>query len=363
MDEAMGRRTVSGLLVTKGGSILVFREESPRHKATACCTRLGCSSKLFPNKDRKMCKTSKETEAPQRSQVLRKSNRMSPQGSISYDRSTSRNAASTYGETDNVPRRRQNAGRDLLARLKERVNSSRKHSLSGGSSPCLSSANTYNSSSLSSSRSISRSICQPASRMRKNEGRIAEAARMHRPRDSSGSARGDVLTRNSNQDPSGMLLSRSLFRHRNGHQRGPISSSEDILDDSNEYWRFDVDESEEVEDYYVFNDQHRGMRMDIDDMSYEELLALGERIGTVSTGLSDGALSECLKRSLYVPTDSTSHEDGDLKCIICQEEYFSDVEVAKMACKHYYHVSCIQQWLGQKNWCPICKSVASAVSS
>ncbi|CAO2187583.1 unnamed protein product [Urochloa humidicola] len=358
MDEAMGRRTVSGLLVTKGGSILVFREESPRHKATACCTRLGCSSKLFPNKDRKMCKTSKETEAPQRSQVLRKSNRMSPQGSISYDRSTSRNAASTYGETDNVPRR-ENAGRDLLARLKERVNSSRKRSLSGGSSPCLSSANTSNSGSLSSSRSI----CQPASRMRKNEGRIAEAARMHRPRDSSGSARGDVLTRNSNQDPSGMLLSRSLFRHRNGHQRGPISSSEDSLDDSNEYWRFDVDESEEVEDYYVFNDQHRGMRMDIDDMSYEELLALGERIGTVSTGLSDGALSECLKRSLYVPTDSTSHEDGDLKCIICQEEYFSGVEVAKMACKHYYHVSCIQQWLGQKNWCPICKSVASAVSS
>ena len=50
----------------------------------------------------------------------------------------------------------------------------------------------------------------------------------------------------------------------------------------------------------------------------QELLALGERIGTVSTGLSDGALSECLKRSIYVPTTSTIHEDGDLKCIICQ---------------------------------------------
>ncbi|PAN34324.1 hypothetical protein PAHAL_6G084700 [Panicum hallii] len=361
MDEAMGRRTASGLLVTKGGSILLFREESPRHKASVCCTRLGCSSKLFPNKDMKMHKTSKETSGPQRSQVLRKSNRMSPQGSISYDGSTGRDAASTFGEADNKPRRRENAGRDLLARLKERVNASRKRSLSGGSSPCLSPSNTSNSGSLS-SRSISRSICRPASRMRKDGGRVAEAVRMHRARDSSGSTREDVR-RNSNQDPSGRCLSRSLFRHRTGIQRGPVSSLEDSLDDSNEYWRFDMDESEEVEDYYVFNDRHRGMRMDIDDMSYEELLALGERIGTVSTGLSDGALSECLKRSIYVPTTSTSHEDGDLKCIICQEEYFSGVEVAKMACEHYYHVTCIQQWLGQKNWCPICKSVASAVSS
>ncbi|RLN04351.1 E3 ubiquitin-protein ligase RLIM-like [Panicum miliaceum] len=349
----MGRRTASGLLVIKGGSILLFREESPRHKASACCTRLGCSSKLFPNKDRKMHKTSKETSAPQRSQVLRKSNRMSPQGSISYDGSTGRNATSTFGEADNKPRRRENAGRDLLARLKERVNASRKRSLNGGSSPCLSSSNTSNSGSLSS---------QPASRMRKDGGRVAEAVRLHRARDSSGSTREDV-PRNSNQDPSGRFLSRSLFRHRTGIQRGPVSSLENSLDDSNEYWRFDMDESEEVEDYYVFSDRHMGMRMDIDDMSYEELLALGERIGTVSTGLSDGALSECLKRSIYVSTTSTSHEDGDLKCIICQEEYFSGVEVSKMACEHYYHVTCIQRWLGQKNWCPICKSVASAVSS
>ncbi|CAD6265806.1 unnamed protein product [Miscanthus lutarioriparius] len=354
----MGRRTVSGLLVTKGGSILVFREESPRHKATACCTRLGCSSKLFPNKDRKTRRASMETSALQRSQVLRKSNRISPQGSISYDRSTNRNTASTFGETDNVPRRKENPGCDLLVRLKERVNASRKRSLGGLVSPKMSSTNTS-----SSSQSISRSICRPASRMRKDGGRGAEAMRMHKARESSGSSREDVLTRNSNQDPSDRFLSRSLLRRRSRLQQGPISSFEDTLDDSSEYWHFDMDDSEEVEDYYVFNDQHRGMRMDIDDMSYEDLLALGERIGTVSTGLSDDALSECLKRNLYVPTTSSSHEDGDIKCIICQEEYSSGVEVAKMACKHYYHTTCIQQWLQQKNWCPICKCVASVISS
>ncbi|XP_062192403.1 E3 ubiquitin-protein ligase MBR2-like [Phragmites australis] len=355
MDEAMGRRTVSGLLVTKGGSILVFREDSARHKATACCTRLGCSSKLFPNKDRKVHSSAKEATTPQRSQVFR----MSPQGRTGYDGSTSRNAASACGETENRPRRRENAGRDLLVRLKDKVNASRKCSLSRGSSPSPSSLNTSSTGSSSSNLLISRSLRWPASRTRKDGVRNGES-RMHRNSNESSSV--DVGRSNSDQDPSARFLSRSLFRHRRRLQGGPISL-EDNLDDSNEYWHFDMDENEEVEEYHVFNDRHRGMRMDIDDMSYEELLALGERIGTVSTGLSDGALSECLKRSLYVPTISTSHEDGDIKCIICQEEYFSGVEVAKMVCKHYYHITCIQQWLRQKNWCPICKSVASAISS
>ncbi|KAL6659121.1 hypothetical protein ACP70R_003161 [Stipagrostis hirtigluma subsp. patula] len=360
MDEAMGRRTVGGLLVTKGGSILVFREDSPRHKSSACCTRLGCSSKLFPNKDRTARRTAKEAVNPPRSQVFRKSNRISPQGRTAYDRSSSRNGASTCVESGNGPRRGENAGRDLLARLKERVNASRKRSLGGESSPGPSSPNTSSSGSSSSSRSISRSLRRPASRMRKDGGRNAEAFRMHR--DSTGNSRADAERSIADQDPSGSFLSGSLFRHRSRLHGRPISSLEDRLDDSN-YWRFDIDESEEVEDYYVFDDRHRGMRMDIDDMSYEELLALGERIGTVSTGLSDDALSECLKRSLYEPTTSTSHEDGDIKCIICQEEYFSGVEVAKMVCKHYYHITCIQQWLRQKNWCPICKSVASGTGS
>lgn len=46
---------------------------------------------------------------------------------------------------------------------------------------------------------------------------------------------------------------------------------------------------------------------------------------------------------------------------ILQEEYIEDEEVGRMKCEHQYHVRCIQEWLRQKNWCPICK--ASAVPS
>jgi hypothetical protein len=50
---------------------------------------------------------------------------------------------------------------------------------------------------------------------------------------------------------------------------------------------------------------------------------LGERIGTVNTGLSDDALAKCLNKSIYMPTASGSHEDCDRKCSICQASYMA----------------------------------------
>ncbi|XP_010422822.1 PREDICTED: probable E3 ubiquitin-protein ligase RHG1A [Camelina sativa] len=118
---------------------------------------------------------------------------------------------------------------------------------------------------------------------------------------------------------------------------------------------------------FRFYDQHRDMRLDIDNMSYEELLALGDKMGTVSTALSEEALSRSLKQSIYQGTDETGAislvKDDDIKCSICQEEYVDGDEVGTMPCQHMYHVSCVQQWLRMKNWCPICKTSAEEEKS
>ncbi|KAL6578587.1 hypothetical protein OROMI_008803 [Orobanche minor] len=71
-------------------------------------------------------------------------------------------------------------------------------------------------------------------------------------------------------------------------------------------------------------DQHRDMRLDIDSMSYEELLALEERMGTVSTALSEEALLKSIKKSIYevgpseVRVDGSGEDGDDMKCSICQ---------------------------------------------
>lgn len=115
---------------------------------------------------------------------------------------------------------------------------------------------------------------------------------------------------------------------------------------------------------FSFHDQHRDMRLDIDNMTYEELLALEEKMGSVSTALSEEALSKCVKRSNYEPacrfSGIAAYGDDDIKCSICQEEYIAGDEVGKLACDHHYHVDCIHQWLRQKNWCPICKTAAAS---
>lgn len=106
----------------------------------------------------------------------------------------------------------------------------------------------------------------------------------------------------------------------------------------------------------VILDQHRDMRLDIDNMTYEELLALEERIGSVNTGLSEDSISKCLTERFFFDLDS-AQEKG--YCVICLEEYRDmDAVGALKSCSHDYHVSCIKKWLSMKNTCPICKAPA-----
>lgn len=55
----------------------------------------------------------------------------------------------------------------------------------------------------------------------------------------------------------------------------------------------------------------------------QELLALEDKIGTVSTALSEEEFANCLKRSVY--HESTSHCIDDVKCSICQVPLYRKV--------------------------------------
>ncbi|XP_068638864.1 uncharacterized protein [Aristolochia californica] len=109
-------------------------------------------------------------------------------------------------------------------------------------------------------------------------------------------------------------------------------------------------------------DKYRDLRLDVDNMSYEELLELGDRIGYVSTGLRDEEILLCLRKMKHsILSNAPSHITTgiDRKCSICQEEYEANDEVGELECGHSYHLNCIKQWLLQKNACPICKVVAA----
>ncbi|WOK92624.1 putative E3 ubiquitin-protein ligase HIP1 [Canna indica] len=106
-----------------------------------------------------------------------------------------------------------------------------------------------------------------------------------------------------------------------------------------------------------FQDRYRDMRLDVDNMSYEELLALGERIGSVNTGLSEEKILNSLQQRTYVSITSEPSDEVE-PCCICREEYAEGDELGRLDCGHNFHTACIKQWLRIKNLCPICKTTA-----
>ncbi|KAF3520899.1 hypothetical protein DY000_02059412, partial [Brassica cretica] len=114
-------------------------------------------------------------------------------------------------------------------------------------------------------------------------------------------------------------------------------------------------------------DHHRDMRLDIEEMSYEELLALSERIGTVNTGLPEEDVKNHLKTrtcsviNLAAESSSSSSKTKDREtepCTICQESFKNEEKIATLDCGHEYHAGCLEKWLVVKNVCPICKAEA-----
>ncbi|EOY21128.1 RING/U-box superfamily protein, putative isoform 2 [Theobroma cacao] len=110
------------------------------------------------------------------------------------------------------------------------------------------------------------------------------------------------------------------------------------------------------------HDRFSDWRLDIDSMSYEQLLELGDKIGYVNTGLKEDEISRCLRKikgSIMNELPPNLHTHVDKKCSICQEEYEADEEMGKLYCGHSFHIQCIKQWLVQKNTCPVCKTEAA----
>ncbi|KAK4722744.1 hypothetical protein R3W88_012977 [Solanum pinnatisectum] len=143
----------------------------------------------------------------------------------------------------------------------------------------------------------------------------------------------------------GRLVSEQIRNVLDLMRRGESLRFEDvmILDQSGFFGMVDI------------QDRHRDMRLDVDNMSYEELLALEERIGNVCTGLTEETILNRLKQRKHVCIRTEETKDAE-PCCICQEEYKDGEDLGKLDCGHDFHADCIKQWLMQKNLCPICKT-------
>ncbi|KAM2067387.1 hypothetical protein ACFX1T_043725 [Malus domestica] len=129
---------------------------------------------------------------------------------------------------------------------------------------------------------------------------------------------------------------------------------------------FDADdfrflEDEEIGSSSSSSDQETDA-LDVDELTYEEFLALGEFIGEEKRALPRSEISACLHPytcELAVGQSKTSID----RCVVCQLEYDDGESLAALSCEHPYHWECISQWLQIKKSCPICSTQVSSPSS
>ncbi|RDX79773.1 E3 ubiquitin ligase BIG BROTHER-related, partial [Mucuna pruriens] len=119
-------------------------------------------------------------------------------------------------------------------------------------------------------------------------------------------------------------------------------------------------EVEDIEEEHGANSQDAWEDVDPDELSYEELLALGEVIGTESRGLSTDTIA-CLP-SVNYKIGSDQHGSND-SCVICRMDYEDGESLTVLSCKHLYHPECINNWLKINKVCPVCSTEVSASGS
>ncbi|KAK0603610.1 hypothetical protein LWI29_006785 [Acer saccharum] len=93
--------------------------------------------------------------------------------------------------------------------------------------------------------------------------------------------------------------------------------------------------------------------VDPDNMTYEELLELGETVGTQSRGLSQEHIAS-LPISKYKCGFFGRKKSRSERCVICQMEYKRGDRRITLPCKHAYHAGCGARWLSINKACPIC---------
>ncbi|EAR94496.2 zinc finger, C3HC4 type (RING finger) protein (macronuclear) [Tetrahymena thermophila SB210] len=53
--------------------------------------------------------------------------------------------------------------------------------------------------------------------------------------------------------------------------------------------------------------------------------------------------------------DTQDLEEDDNQCVVCLEKFCNDVDVRILKCQHYFHQSCVDEWLKKKMECPVCR--------
>ena len=117
--------------------------------------------------------------------------------------------------------------------------------------------------------------------------------------------------------------------------------NDDFIDEPNDV--IEVDLSNNLFNEFIFDVNN------IDNLTYEQLLDLENKIGYVKKGIS-------LRKKLGLKKEIYSSKKFNYKeCVICKEILKEKEIIRVLNCSHIFHINCIDKWFKDNKTCPICK--------
>ncbi|CAI5720326.1 unnamed protein product [Hyaloperonospora brassicae] len=92
--------------------------------------------------------------------------------------------------------------------------------------------------------------------------------------------------------------------------------------------------------------------IDPDNMTYEELLRLGEEVGDVK---QERWRQMAVQVISSLPTHQWAQSHGENTCIVCQYSFVLNDRAMTLPCAHVFHEDCVDSWIRENNSCPLCK--------
>lgn len=151
---------------------------------------------------------------------------------------------------------------------------------------------------------------------------------------------------NKNSEKLINLINNNDIKYKNIKEENEKKMINEINNKNNKKKPYIFGMKQEEREY--LNNNNLNLFINIDDMNYEQLLNLEEKMGKVSLGVN----KEIIEKLGIKKYNDEEYKNCET-CMICLDDFNIGEEIRQLDCLHIFHLKCIDHWLEDNKKCPV----------